>query len=73
MKLAFLTIVAIPAVLAASSAESDSPQKMFPWANSLPKLFGAEQLVDVEAHCEGCQPDYCYEDKGTEPDYFCYK
>jgi hypothetical protein len=39
----------------------------------VPELIGAEQLVDVEAHCVGCQPDYCYDYKGAVADYFCYR
>ena len=40
--------------------------------NWMPKLRGADQLADieVEAHCEGCQPDYCYDDPLN---FACYK
>lgn len=35
-------------------------------------LVGALQLPWLEAHCEGCQPDYCYP-KGEDEDFDCYK
>ena len=62
MKLALLTYFA--ASLACTTAAN---------ADAMPELFGAEQLIDIEAHCEGCQPDYCYADKGEPADYKCYK
>lgn len=40
----------------------------------VPKLIGAEQIVDFEARCEGvgCEPPYC-EPQYTSADYSCYK
>jgi hypothetical protein len=38
-----------------------------------PELIGAEQLVDVEGRCVGCQPDYCYPERGAVADYYCYR
>mmetsp|Transcript_10716 Transcript_10716/g.23735 ORF Transcript_10716/g.23735 Transcript_10716/m.23735 type:complete len:260 (-) Transcript_10716:353-1132(-) len=63
MKLALLTTLAIHVAFAAAT-ENDVPK-------AIPELFGADQLVDIEAHCEGCQPDYCY--LPTPPDNYCYK
>jgi len=63
MKFALFTNLAI-AVAYTASAENDVPR-------TIPELFGAEQLVDIEAHCEGCQPDYCY--PPTQPDFSCFK
>jgi len=65
MKLALLTYFA--ASLACTTAANADAVKV------MPELFGADQLVDIEAHCEGCQPDYCYADKGEPADYACYK
>lgn len=38
-----------------------------------PELIGAEQLVDVEGRCVGCQPNYCYAERGAVADYYCYR
>lgn len=35
-------------------------------------LMSALQLPWLEAHCEGCQPDYCYP-KGEDENFDCYK
>eukprot|EP00571_Detonula_confervacea_P000838 CAMPEP_0172328358 /NCGR_PEP_ID=MMETSP1058-20130122/60313_1 /TAXON_ID=83371 /ORGANISM="Detonula confervacea, Strain CCMP 353" /LENGTH=115 /DNA_ID=CAMNT_0013045471 /DNA_START=246 /DNA_END=590 /DNA_ORIENTATION=+ len=64
MKLALLTTLAINTAVAYAADDVGF------FRGTIPKLFGADQLIDVEAHCEGCQPDYCYLD---EPDYDCYK
>ena len=37
-----------------------------------PELIGAVQFPFLEAHCEGCQPNYCYP-SSAQPDYKCYK
>lgn len=64
MKLAILTTLAFPAVSSAAGVTSLS--------KAIHELFGAEQLAEVEAHCDGCQPDYCYPEF-EEPNFQCYK
>ena len=67
MKLAFLTTVTINMVVVSAADETNH-------RGFVHDLFGAVQLADVGAHCEGCQPDYCYPDlPGEEIDTCCYK
>ena len=68
MNLPLLTTLSIHVAFVAAISESESYNANI---KVMPELIGADQLAGVSAHCEGCQPDYCYEP--TPADYFCYK
>jgi hypothetical protein len=68
-----VTALAVATVYATTEQQESRDGTLLRGSAIIPELIGAEQLVDVEAHCVGCQPDYCYADKGAEADYFCYR
>lgn len=68
MKLASLTTLTINMAVAFAAEDTGIIGGI---RGFIPKLFGADQLIDIEEHCEGCQPDYCYAPE--QPDFYCYK
>ncbi len=68
-----LSALAMAAAYATTEQQDGRDGTLLRGSAIIPELIGAEQLVDVEARCVGCQPDYCYADKGAVADYACYR
>lgn len=77
MKLALFTVLAINVAASGSAAvvEDDAGgvrgmiPKLLDVLNDSEASNQADPMIDVEEHCDSCQPDYCFED----PDFRCYK
>ena len=66
---ALLTLLTF-SMATAYNPEEDGSSRL---RGAIPELIGADQLADVEGRCVGCQPDYCYTEKGAVADYVCYR